>query len=93
MEPTKIDMYRIIREATGMTLSDIKDILSVPEHPKTLRDEVAIATLSAMIGNENKEPHNRGKQGVPVFTKYAYEWADAMLEARLKTLGVDNENY
>ena len=49
---------------------------------KTLRDEFAMAALGAMLGNESKEGFHCGANGLTVFPKFAYEWADAMLKAR-----------
>ena len=48
----------------------------------TLRDYFAAKALAAMLSNSDKEGANRGAQGLEVFPVYAYEWADAMLEAR-----------
>ena len=48
----------------------------------TLRDYFAAKALAAMLGNPHKEGVSRGSGGLKVFPVYAYEWADAMLEAR-----------
>lgn len=50
----------------------------------TLRDAFAIAAMQALIGHEGKEDFKRGKQGVPIISAYAYEYADAMLLEREK---------
>lgn len=48
----------------------------------SLRDYFAAKALAAMLSNTDKDCANRGKQGLKVFPVYAYEWADALLEAR-----------
>jgi hypothetical protein len=48
---------------------------------RRLRDEFAAKALAALIGHEGKDYYKRGAAGVPVFTGYAYEYADAMLAA------------
>jgi hypothetical protein len=45
---------------------------------KTLRDEIAMQTLSGFISTLNMEIYYDPKDYAPI----AYEWADAMLEAR-----------
>lgn len=48
----------------------------------TLRDQFAMAALNALIAKEYKDDVKRGAKGVPIFAQYAYEYADAMMEAR-----------
>jgi hypothetical protein len=48
----------------------------------TLRDYFAAKALAAMIGKDNKDGANCGASGVGNLTAFAYEYADAMLEAR-----------
>ena len=48
----------------------------------TLRDYFAAKALAAIVGNENKSYENCGKPGVKKIANWAYEFADAMLEAR-----------
>jgi hypothetical protein len=48
----------------------------------TVRDYFAAKALAAMIGQPDKDPENRGKQGVPRLAGFAYEYADAMIVAR-----------
>ena len=48
----------------------------------SLRDYFAAKALAAMIGQPNKHQENCGKKAVPTLAKFAYEYADAMLEAR-----------
>lgn len=52
------------------------------EKLERLRDEFAIAALNAMLQNTDKEGSSRGKNGVKLFAKYAYEYADSMMKAR-----------
>lgn len=47
-----------------------------------LRDYFAAKALAALINHPDKEYRNRGACAVPKLAKYAYEYADAMLEAR-----------
>jgi hypothetical protein len=51
----------------------------------SLRDYIAAKALAAMIGHESKDPKHCAKIGAPLLAKYAYEFADAMLEAREAT--------
>ena len=48
----------------------------------TLRDYFAAKALAAMISKDNKEGVNCGASGVKSLSLFAYEYADAMLEAR-----------
>ena len=47
----------------------------------TLRDYFAARAMEAMI-TKGMEDNKRGAAGVPFIVKYAYEYADAMIEAR-----------
>jgi hypothetical protein len=47
-----------------------------------LRDAFAIAAMQGMITKSSGQDTTGGKKGVPLVAKYAYEYADAMLEAR-----------
>ena len=47
-----------------------------------LRDHFAGIALGAMIGNTDKNHSLRGSAGVRPFAKFAYQYADAMMEAR-----------
>ena len=49
-----------------------------------LRDNFAGIALGAMMGNNDKDSSLRGKKGVHLLATYAYEYADAMMEARKK---------
>ncbi|MDU9391899.1 hypothetical protein [Pseudomonas sp. zfem002] len=49
-----------------------------------LRDYFAAKALAAMIGQPHKEPENCGGKAVPKLAAWAYEYADAMLAARVK---------
>lgn len=48
----------------------------------TMRDYFAAKALAAMIGKDGKDGANCGAGGVGNLTAFAYEYADAMLEAR-----------
>ena len=48
----------------------------------TLRDYFAAKALASMLANPNKEGSNCGHNGVALFARFAYEYADAMLKAR-----------
>ncbi|MGR3991629.1 hypothetical protein [Pseudomonas sp. 1121_17] len=50
----------------------------------TIRDYFAAKALAAIIGHPNKEPENCGRKAVPRLAAWAYEYADAMLAARVK---------
>ena len=52
------------------------------EEGMTLRDYFAAKALAALVGHTGKDGPNRGVKAVPALAKYAYEYADAMLEAR-----------
>jgi hypothetical protein len=47
-----------------------------------LRDYFAAKALAALIGFPTKDGENCGAKAVPKLAKWAYEYADAMLEAR-----------
>lgn len=49
----------------------------------SLRDYFAAKALAAMISKDNKDGVNCGASGVPTLAAWAYEYADAMLKARL----------
>ncbi len=49
----------------------------------SLRDWFAGQALAGLIANPNRDA-TRGKKGVEPIAQYAYEYADAMLEARKK---------
>ena len=48
----------------------------------TIRDYFAAKALAALIGFPTKDGENCGAKAVPKLAKWAYEYADAMLEAR-----------
>lgn len=48
----------------------------------SLRDQIAIEALAALIGHEGKDYENRGKASVKTLPAFAYQFADSMLEAR-----------
>lgn len=48
----------------------------------TLRDYFAGQALAAMLSNPEKDPAKRGSGGIKSFPRHAYDWADAMIEAR-----------
>lgn len=48
----------------------------------TLRDHFAGLAMQAMITKGMESTFYRNEPGVPVISKFAYEYADAMLEAR-----------
>ena len=50
----------------------------------TLRDYFATAAMQALIAKGMDNPNNRNAKGVPIIAKFAYEYADAMLEERSK---------
>lgn len=54
----------------------------VPEWGMTLRDHFAGLAMQAMIAKGTENTRNRNAAGVPVISKFAYEYADAMIEAR-----------
>ncbi len=56
--------------------------LSYAADGMTLRDYFAAKALAAMITKDNKDGVNCGASGVKALSLFAYEYADAMLEAR-----------
>lgn len=46
----------------------------------TLRQYIAIAAMQALIAKGMDNSNNRNAKGVPVIAKFAYEYADAMLQ-------------
>lgn len=46
----------------------------------TKREWFAGMAMQAIVSNPAKDGITRGKNGVPLIVKYAYEYADAMLE-------------
>lgn len=58
----------------------------LPEYAgMTLRDYFAAKAMQALIAKGMEDPRHRNAAGVPVIAGFAYEYADAMLEARGKT--------
>jgi hypothetical protein len=51
---------------------------------KTLRDEIAMMALRALWNASNGTPWRKTQVGIDDACKKAYQWADAMLEARGK---------
>lgn len=47
-----------------------------------LRDFFAGMAMQAMIAKSNGQDKTGGKKGIPLIAKYAYEFADAMIEER-----------
>ncbi|MFM0044070.1 hypothetical protein [Paraburkholderia sediminicola] len=58
------------------------DYLHAGPEGMTLRDYFAAKALAALIGFPNKDGENCGAKAVPKLAKWAYEYADAMIEAR-----------
>lgn len=51
----------------------------------TLRDYFAAKAMQGLIAKGMEDTRKRNAAGVPFITRFAYEYADAMLEARGKT--------
>ena len=51
----------------------------------TLRDYFAAKAMQALINHPHKEPENFGPKAVPKLAGFAYEYADAMLAARVRS--------
>jgi hypothetical protein len=49
-----------------------------------LRDSFAVAAMQALISKSSGQDTTGGKKGVPLVSRYAYEYADAMLAERAK---------
>ena len=60
----------------------VQDAASWQSHGMTLRDYFAAKALAALIGHEGKDYTTRGKSAVPTLARFAYEYADAMLDER-----------
>ena len=56
--------------------------VAISEGGLTMRDYFAAKALAALIGYPTKDGENCGAKAVPKLAKWAYEYADAMLEAR-----------
>lgn len=60
------------------------DFGEVAHEGMTLRDYFAAKALQALISKELKDDMHCGAKAVPIMATFAYEYADAMLEARNK---------
>ncbi|MDD0837875.1 hypothetical protein PSQ40_04755 [Curvibacter sp. HBC61] len=76
---SRFDFFKLIEDAPAAAPRTTTESFA-----PTLRDEFAKAALAALIGHEGKDDINRGAKAVPTLAKWAYEYADAMLEARTK---------
>ena len=82
-QPVKDQIEKL--DAAYKAVIDFLDEKAKPDQDQmTLRDQFAMAALNALIAKEYKDDVKRGAKGVPIFAQYAYEYADAMLEARKK---------
>lgn len=64
----------------GQKVLGYDDIL--PAHPGiTLRQHYAGLAMQALISKSSGQDSIGGKKGVPLIAKYAFEYADAMIEA------------
>jgi hypothetical protein len=48
----------------------------------TMRDYFAAKALAALIGHEGKDGNNCGGKAIMTLARYAYEYADCMLQVR-----------
>lgn len=60
----------------------VQDAASWQGHGMTLRDYFAANAMQAMVTKSDGQSKTGGAKGVPLIAQYAYEFADAMLEAR-----------
>lgn len=49
--PTKPEMMELVRSHYGLTLQQVCDLLNMPLHPYTLRDDIAKAALTGLLAN------------------------------------------
>lgn len=77
MKPTKLEALALVREHFNLTLSELCTLMNEPTQPKGLRDDVAIAAMSALIMRSNMVD-------IKWISDHAYLFADGMLTARTK---------
>jgi hypothetical protein len=63
-------------------LPQIAAMLAPPVTEETLRDRFAAKAMQAMVTKSSGQDSIGGAKGVPLIAKYAYEFADAMLDVR-----------
>lgn len=78
--PSRKEMLEHLRNHYGLTLSETMDIVNIPLHPNTMRDDFAKAALQGIVFAQipGDEAPSAG------IARYAYELADAMLKERIK---------
>ena len=80
--PTRKEMIDHLREHYGLTINEVMQFLNLPLHPLTLRDDFAKAALQGLIAG----CFSGSNSGFTVEGNVvaAYEYADEMLDRRLK---------
>ncbi len=78
--PSRKEMLEHLRNHYGLTLSETMDVVNIPLHPISMRDEFAKAALQGIVFTQipGDEAPSAG------IARYAYELADAMLKERIK---------
>lgn len=79
MTVTRLEVVNHVREHFGLSMAETAALLRMPEHPRELRDEFAMAALPGLLGQCDWESP---LCTVKVIANDAYHLADAMLEAR-----------
>lgn len=80
--PSRKEMIEHLREHYGLTINEVMQFLNLPLHPLTLRDDFAKAALQGLIAG--CFAGNNAGFTVEGNVVAAYEYADEMLDRRLK---------
>lgn len=80
--PSRKEMIDHLREHYGLTINEVMQFLNLPLHPHTLRDDFAKAALQGLIAG--CYAGNNSGFTVEGNVVAAYEYADAMLDKRIK---------
>lgn len=84
--PTRQDLLAYLAGSHGLSFEETLRIFKVPEHPRELRDEFAMAAMQGMLSNTDRDDEDLHRRGLlaPLVAQNAYLFADAMLAQRVK---------
>lgn len=76
-EPSKVEVIELVRQHYGLSLPQAVRLMNTPLHPHELRDDFAGRAMTTLI-TQMSNPHPKD------VAEWAYDYADAMLAARIK---------
>lgn len=77
MEPTTQEIIAHLSEHYGITKSRVVSLLRIPTHPATMRDDIAMAAATGILGG-------RAQNDLEWVADRAYLFADKMLKRRFE---------